>query len=322
MSLARQLLERFFNFFWYRESPGLLWLLWPLEWIYKAVVAGRQLEPRVQPLSPPCVVVGNVTVGGTGKTPVVIALVRYLQSKGVRVGVISRGYGRSSSGLIEVDDSRLVSETGDEPMLIYKSCQVPVVVAEQRALAYDYLQNRVEVVLSDDGLQHKALRRSIEIAVVDKQRGFGNGHCLPLGPLREPAERIRSVDHIIFRGSKTQGGAYLMPQDFCQQGGATLSIEHMLKEHPNLLVLTAIGAPQRLQADLQALGFSITLKAYPDHYGFKASDFSHPGHTVVVTEKDAVKLPASAKGVWVYRTQMRLPEATLTNFWTQLEGLL
>jgi tetraacyldisaccharide 4'-kinase len=273
-------------------------------------------------MKPPCVVVGNVTVGGTGKTPVVIALVRYLQSKGLTVGVISRGYGRATSGLLEVTRSSLVSDTGDEPMLIHRSCNVPVVVAEQRAMAYECLQDRVDVVLADDGLQHTGLRRSIEIAVVDKQRGFGNGHCLPLGPLREPAARIRTVDHIIYRGSKSQGGAYLVPQGFYQDSGQTLSLEHMLAKHPLIEVVTAIGAPQRLQADLEGLGFGVTLRAFPDHYQFNDQDFVNARHAVVVTEKDAVKLPASVQGVWVYRTQMRIPETTLTNFWTQLEALL
>lgn len=322
MRYGRLLLERFFNYFWYRESPGLLWLLWPLELVYKAVVTGKRSDTRVEPMTPPCVVVGNVTVGGTGKTPVVIALVRYFLSKGLTVGVISRGYGRSSVGLVEVDSASLVSDTGDEPMLIYKSCKVPVVVAEQRAMAYQHLRHRVDVVLADDGLQHTGLRRSIEIAVVDKQLGFGNGHCLPLGPLREPAERIRSVDHIIYRGSKAHGGAYLVPQDFCQAGGQALSLEQMLAEHPTIEIVTAIGAPRRLQADLQALGFSTRLRSFPDHYQFKHSDFINTTHTVVVTEKDAVKLPDSANDVWVYRTQMRIPETTLTNLWTQLEALL
>lgn len=316
------MLERLFNFFWYRESPGLLWLLWPLELVYKAVVARRRLDPRVEALSPPCVVVGNVTVGGTGKTPVVIALVRYLQSKNLSVGVISRGYGRRSSGLLEVHSASAVSDTGDEPMLIHRSCNVPVVVAEQRTLAYQYLQDRVDVVIADDGLQHTALRRSIEIAVVDKQRGFGNGHCLPLGPLREPAERIRSVDHIIYRGSKTQGGAYLAPQDFYQSESGVLSVDQMRASHPTLTVITAIGAPQRLQQDLEGLGFSVKLRAFPDHYQFNDQDFVNARHAVVVTEKDAVKLPESVQGVWVYRTQMHIPETTLTNFWTQLEALL
>lgn len=322
MTYGRLLLERFFNYFWYRETPGLLWLLWPLELVYKALVARKRLDPRVEPMKPPCVVVGNVTVGGTGKTPVVIALVRYLQSKGLTVGVISRGYGRTTSGLLEVTRSRLVSDTGDEPMLIHRSCNVPVVVAEQRAIAYEYLQDRVDVVLSDDGLQHTGLRRSIEIAVVDKHRGFGNGHCLPLGPLREPAARIRTVDYIIYRGSKSQGGAYLAPQDFYEDSGQTLSIEQMLVKHPVIEIVTAIGAPQRLQADLEALGFSVKLRAFPDHYQFNDQDFVNTSHAVVVTEKDAVKLPESVQGVWVYRTQMRIPETTLTNFWTQLEALL
>ena len=322
MGYGRLLLERFFNFFWYRETPGLLWLLWPLELIYKAIVARRRLEPRIEPMAPPCVVVGNVTVGGTGKTPVVIALVRYLQSKGLRVGVISRGYGRSTSGLLEVHDALAASDTGDEPMLIHRSCHVPVVVAEQRVLAYQHLQDRVDVVIADDGLQHHALPRSIEIAVVDKQRGFGNGHCLPVGPLREPPERIRSVDHIIYRGSKSPDGAYLVPQGFYQAGGQLCSIEQMRADHPNIDIVTAIGAPQRLQADLEALGFRTRLRAFPDHYSFKDSDFINTGHAVVVTEKDAVKLPESATDVWVYRTEMRIPETTLTSFWTQLEAFL
>lgn len=322
MAIGRRVLERFFNFFWYRESPGLLWLLWPLEVLYKSVVTRRYRNPRVESMSPPCIVVGNVTVGGTGKTPVVIALVQYLQSKGLSVGVISRGYGRSSRGLLEVDAERTAEETGDEPILIHQACQVPVVVSEQRVLAYDHLKHRVDVVIADDGLQHLSLPRSIEIAVVDKQRGFGNGHCLPLGPLREPAERIRHVDHIIYRGAKTRDGAYLVPRDFYQADRGVVSLEHMLARHPSIEVVTAIAAPERLREDLESLGFNVTLKAFADHYQFRDSDFLTTSHAVVVTEKDAVKLPASVKGVWIYRTHMHLPATTLTNLWTQLEAML
>ncbi|MEH6529557.1 MAG: tetraacyldisaccharide 4'-kinase, partial [Porticoccus sp.] len=186
---------------WYRHSSWAL-LLIPLSWLFRAVVTVRRYyQQKVKPnpsLSVPVIVVGNISVGGTGKTPLLLALVSHLKEQGYRPGVISRGYGGSASGYpILVGTESIASEVGDEPLLLASVC--PVVVDPDRYRAAKSLleQTDCDLILSDDGLQHYRLPRDIEIAVVDGDRGFGNGQCLPAGPLREPVSRLQCLDFIL-----------------------------------------------------------------------------------------------------------------------------
>ncbi len=187
---------------WYGDrKPGLL--LSALERVYAGVSASRRERSRPDPtlVGRPIIVVGNITAGGTGKTPLVIRLCELLQEAGLSVGVISRGYGRSSSGAVTVTRDTAPGEGGDEPVLIARRCGVTVHVDEDReAAAHAAFAAGADVVLADDGLQRSSLPRAMELCVVDGARGFGNGRLLPAGPLREPIERLARVDWVVRNG--------------------------------------------------------------------------------------------------------------------------
>ncbi|MBL6753311.1 MAG: tetraacyldisaccharide 4'-kinase [Proteobacteria bacterium] len=191
---------------WYHKA---LWLyaLWPLHWLFTKLAARRRklLSAKASSWPVPVVVVGNISVGGTGKTPLLIALVAHLQNQGINPGVVSRGYGSKSEDFpVNVTADTAVEESGDEALLIARHCGCPVVIDPDRVAAITCLldQHSVDVVLCDDGLQHYAMARDIELIVVDGERQFGNGLCLPAGPLREPLSRLGEADLIIVNGTK------------------------------------------------------------------------------------------------------------------------
>lgn len=191
---------------WYHKA---LWLyaLWPLHWLFTKLAARRRklLSAKASSWPVPVVVVGNISVGGTGKTPLLIALVAHLQNQGINPGVVSRGYGSKSEDFpVNVTADTAVEESGDEALLIARHCGCPVVIDPDRVAAITCLldQHSVDVVLCDDGLQHYAMARDIELIVVDAERQFGNGLCLPAGPLREPLSRLGEADLVIVNGTK------------------------------------------------------------------------------------------------------------------------
>lgn len=318
-------LERFLTQRWYAQSPGVLWLFWPLEWIYRAVIWTQLRHLPSKKSVPPCIVVGNITVGGTGKTPFVIALVLWLRSQGLQVGVVSRGYGRTLRTPVEVSQQTSAEEAGDEPLLIHQASGAIVVVDEDRARACSTLSGRVDVVVSDDGLQHHAMARSIEIVLVDAERRLGNGHCLPVGPLRQPAARLKSVDYEILRASQADSEcAYLRPLGFTSiRDQQRRSISEMQAISPTINVVTAIAAPERLRSDLEDLGFKVHLRSFADHHQFSLADFQGlADNAIVITGKDSVKVPAELSNCWVYQVEMQIPEPVLQSLWTQLKELL
>ena len=191
---------------WYHKAKWL-YALWPLHWLFTTLAARRRklLSAKAENWPVPVVVVGNISVGGTGKTPLLIALVAHLQSQGLNPGVVSRGYGSKSEGFpLNVKADTAVEESGDEALLIARHCGCPVVIDPDRVAAITYLldQHSVDVVLCDDGLQHYAMARDIELIVVDGERQFGNEFCLPAGPLREPLSRLGEADLVIVNGKK------------------------------------------------------------------------------------------------------------------------
>ena len=244
------------------------------------------------------VVVGNLVVGGAGKTPLVIALATYLQARGYRVGVVSRGYGRTVQDTIEVSADTPVEASGDEPALIKRATGAPVFVAEKRVQAVRLLLAAypdTEVVLSDDGLQHYALRRDIEIAAFD-DRGVGNGWLMPAGPLREPwpGRKKRGIDLILHTGQTPTFGGFSSTRKLADHAvaadGSTMPLA-ALQGKP-LIALAAIAEPDVFFRMLRQLGLVLqNTISLPDHYDFKGSDLSAlAGQTVLCTEKDAVKL--------------------------------
>jgi tetraacyldisaccharide 4'-kinase len=301
---------------WSRPPRGLLLLL-PLEWLFAGFTALRRLAFRrgwLRSHHPgvPLWVVGNLTVGGTGKTPVVIALVSALLERGFKPAVISRGYGGSARGVLRVDpdsDSRVV---GDEALLIAKSTPVPVVIGKDRlAAARLAAKSRPDVIISDDGLQHYRLGRDLEIVTMDAQTGFGNGHLLPVGPLRERAQRLATVDFLLQRdGQDPHSGTAFVPQCFrCPASGETRPPDDP-GFGPRVHAVAAIAQPQRFFATLRALGLDPIEHRFPDHRPFELDDFATLGDLpIVMTSKDAVKCPdAVLQRAWVLDMRLDFPE--------------
>lgn len=297
---------------WYNDA---FWVkaFTPVAYLYQLIASlrkkwlrnGRTWQPPV-----PLIVVGNITVGGTGKSPLVIALVRHLQSLGLRPGVVSRGYGGEYDEYpLEVTQSSSTTEVGDEPFMIFKRTGCPVVVDPDRVDAVKYLlsEHDCDVVVSDDGLQHYAMGRTIEIAVVDGQRGLGNGLCLPAGPLREPPSRLEEVDLVVVNGiasgvsnplsgvnPKTIVNMTLKPSMLINvMTGQTLAAEELAGR--TVHAVAGISNPDRFFRTLEELGCQTVPHQYPDHYRFRAEDVIFDDDLMVVmTEKDAVKLERQA----------------------------
>ena len=276
---------------WYRSPGFFAYLLFPFAALYLIVIKLRRFLYRigflkVTQFSVPIIVVGNITVGGVGKSPLVAYLAQQLQKKGFKVGLVSRGYGGSDIGQPQcvTAESDPVC-VGDEPVMLVRQTGCPMVVAKNRVAAVEKLlkESDCDVVISDDGLQHYALARDFEIAVIDGERKFGNGFCLPAGPLREPASRFKDVDLIVTNGIDMQ----LEPREICliQDHQKTLA----MTEKPIHLV-TAIGNPSRFIQSVESLGFTVIPHIFPDHYFFGKEDLDYgPDAIVVMTEKDAVK---------------------------------
>lgn len=305
---------------WYGSHP-LQWVLRPFSWIWGlvSVIRRRYLQQFRQNHFPvPIIVVGNISVGGVGKTPLVIELAKRLQAKGIKTGIVSRGYGAAITQFpyeIKRDDE--AQQVGDEPLLLAQKAQCPVVIDPCRSQAVRYLldKHQCQIIISDDGLQHYRMGRAIEIAVIDGTRGLGNGLHLPAGPLRESASRLNEVDFIV-----VNEGSY--PNAFAMQlkPGA---IHHLATHKPVSLELfdtpvaaiAAIGNPQRFFNTLNQLGLKFIAYSYPDHYQFTADDLNYTEKRIIMTEKDAVKCRSLIQDSMYY-----LPVDAVLNdaFWNAL----
>ena len=316
-------------------SKGLLaCLLWPVSLVFGLLVAVRRVlyqrgifkVTRVPTL---VIVVGNVVAGGSGKTPVVIALVQHLQTLGIRVGVVSRGYGRSATDCLDVRADSTAADVGDEPALIHRLTQVPVVVAASRVEAALQLLMRhpdTQVIVCDDGLQHLALHRDLEICVFD-DRGLGNGWQLPAGPLREAWPR--AVDLVLHTGLKPAFAGFraqraLAPYALRSDGTKVSFADLAAKSGKPLFALAAIAKPEAFFDMLRAqdLPLEKTL-ALPDHYDFNSwSRNIDERYTLVCTEKDAVKLWRHAPQALAVPLLFTPEPAFLTCFDTLLSSLM
>lgn len=302
---------------WYTPNHPVRWVLAPVEYVYRAVVSVRNFcyrvgLKRVTQLPVPVIVVGNISVGGTGKTPCVIWLANQLKARGHRVGIVSRGYGgrrTQQPQFVDADSDPL--EVGDEPVLIAAATSMPVVVAADRVAAARALlaERRLDVLISDDGLQHLALGRRFEIAVVDGQRGLGNGACLPAGPLREPASRLRRVDAVIVNGPGWGEGSVFrvsLAVDRVVQlvGGDVRSLSEF--RDSTVHAVAGIGHPDRYFEMLQAEKLRMIEHAFPDHARLNEGDFAFDdGRPILVTAKDAVKCRAFAdQRFWVVEVRL------------------
>ena len=306
---------------WY-SNAWWLWLLRPLEMLFRIVSWLRRLAYCSGLLSvyrAPCpvVIIGNITLGGSGKTPVVIALVEALGEHGVRAGVVSRGYGASRGQFPHiVSDTSDSADCGDEPLLIYQRTGCPCVVSPSRVDAVRSLlsQFEVDVILSDDGLQHYALARDLEIALVDASVGLGNGFCLPAGPLREPPQRLRAVDFTLYRGSEdAHCGVCYLPEALINLADGRQIAASAQALGQNVYAFAGIGQPQQFFGQLRGLGFDFQQREFPDHHVYTAADFAGLSHqTIIMTEKDAVKCHhLVGDNAWYLRISAQLPQAVV-----------
>ncbi|MEO8017171.1 MAG: tetraacyldisaccharide 4'-kinase [Pseudomonadota bacterium] len=297
---------------WY-GGKGSLWLM-PLSFIYGVVMGLRSLLYRLGlrqrfRMKVPVVVIGNLTVGGTGKTPLVAWLSMKLAAVGMRVAIVSRGYGGRARGVTRVTVHSRPSEVGDEPLLLARRSQATVFVGRDRvAAAKKAVEDGADVVLCDDGLQHLALMRDCEIVVIDGQRGFGNGCLLPRGPLRERPRRLRRVNAVVINGAASAPG-FALPQLVTRtqfvmnmrpgdarpvSGGASLRALASFRG-TGVHAVAAIGNPQRFFDMLRNAGLTLYEHPMPDHHAFKSGDLNFGDNLpVLMTEKDAVKCVAFA----------------------------
>jgi tetraacyldisaccharide 4'-kinase len=299
-----------FDRIWYGNSP-LRWVLWPISAVYLALARLRRSAYRrgwrASVMAPvPVVVVGNVSVGGTGKTPFVIWLADQLKRRGRAVGIVTRGYrGKGTQWPRAVAPDSDPREVGDEPVLLARRTGCPVVAGPDRVACVAALLARpgIDVILSDDGLQHYRLGRSFEIAVVDGVRGMGNGLCLPAGPLREPAARLQEVDAIVVNGGGWgHAGVFraeaVVTKVYHLKDGALRTLDSFRSEPVH--AVAGIGNPQRFFDLLRDAGLTVEPHPLEDHaeIGLEQLRFEQPG-AVLITEKDAVKCEhLKLDGVW------------------------
>lgn len=311
------------------------WLLLPFSWLYGLVSGLIRLSyqwgwRKATRFPLPVVVVGNLTVGGNGKTPVVLWLITQLQQRGWRVGVVSRGYGgRADQYPLLLDNATLPRQAGDEPVMIFQRTGAPVAVAPRRADAVAALLRRqpLDVVITDDGLQHYALARDIEWVVVDGERRFGNGWWLPAGPMRERAGRLRSVSAVIVNGGQALPGEVAMR---LQAGDAVNLLSGQtcaITALSPVVAMAGIGHPPRFFATLRGLGVIPAREvAFADHRNYQAEQLAAltlPGQALIMTEKDAVKCRAFAQANWWYVPVVaRLPAKENERLLAPIEALI
>ncbi|QPB83566.1 tetraacyldisaccharide 4'-kinase [Pseudoalteromonas rubra] len=294
---------------------GLFWLLSSLRRaLFKLGLKSVYKAPV------PVIIVGNIGIGGNGKTPFVLWLVPYLESLGLKVAVISRGYGAQPPSLpYRVTDSSSATEAGDEPLLIYKRLGCPVMIGGDRQASIELLmrEDKPDIIVSDDGLQHYQLARDIEICIVDAQRRFGNTLLLPAGPLRETPSRLKHTDLVVYNG-ESDGIGYELVRSGYFSVRDNQTIEKIAERG---IAVSAIGNPQRFEQSLRSDGVELldTLH-FADHHAYSDSDFATcEDLAVYMTEKDAVKCQSFGKENWYYLKVDAKPSAELIQ---QLNSLL
>ena len=291
---------------WYGDSAAAA-LLAPLAGIYGAVSGARRGAYRLGLLRPrrltrPVVVVGNLTVGGTGKTPLTIYLARELGAARLKVGIVSRGYGRRGGEARYVHPDSDWRDVGDEPVIVARRTGCPTMVAADRvAAARTLIARGADVILSDDGLQHLELARDCEIVVIDGSRGFGNGHLLPAGPLREPTAALGRAGIVVVNGDPAHGSlAGMLPagtltmrlvaQPAVRLDGHGAPKDLAALSGRRVHAVAGIGNPQRFFRDLSGFGIEVIAHPFPDHHPFTAHELAFADDLpILMTEKDAVK---------------------------------
>lgn len=310
---------------WQRKN-FFSYILQPISGLYRMGMAVRRCLylhgfKKITHFPVPVIVVGNITVGGAGKTPFVIYLANQLRQQGWKPGIVSRGYTGKKTHLPQpVDEKSDPWLVGDEAVMISQKTACPMVVCRDRVAAVAALlrDHDCDIVLSDDGLQHLALGRDIEIAVIDGERRFGNGHCLPAGPLREPVQRLKTVDFIVNNGRSVCGEweMTLKPDKIYALANPSQAFPVTAFQGQTVHAVAAIGNPPRFFRTLENLGIHYIPHVFPDHYFFRPQDLDFSDNApILMTEKDAVKCQQFAdQRHWRLSVKAELP----TQFWQDL----
>jgi tetraacyldisaccharide 4'-kinase len=330
MTFSERLLQA-----WYADHPALR-LLRPLEGLYRRVVESKRArflagQGEIYRAPVPVLVVGNITVGGTGKTPLILWMIEHCRLRGLRVGVVSRGYGAKPPSLPwRVTAGQSASQAGDEPLLIVQRSGVPMMIDPDRSRAVQALLETepLDLILSDDGLQHYRLARDLELVLIDAARGLGNRRCLPAGPLREPVERLESVDALLYNGAsvdREDGYAFqLRPSALVNLRTGERKAVDFFPAGQAVHAVAGIGNPQRFFNTLEGLHWRPVAHAFADHAVYSAQSLTFsPALPVVMTEKDAVKCRPFAADDWWYLAVDAVPsDAFVSWFDSQLSRLL
>jgi tetraacyldisaccharide 4'-kinase len=318
--------EQWLTGLWYRERAQLP-LLQPFASLYGAALALRRRAYaagwlRSEDAGRPVVVVGNLTVGGTGKTPLTAWLARELSTQGLRVGIVARGYGSRHGGSPRrVDAASQWREVGDEPLILARASGCPVMVGNDRVAAARALAGSVDVIVADDGLQHLRLARNCQIVVIDGARGFGNGRLLPAGPLREPLTRLGQADAVVVNGraehatlsaapaTRAALAMTLVPREVVRLDGRAPPCPLAAFRGQRVHAVAGIGNPARFFAELRAHGLEVIAHPFPDHHPLRAAELAFAdGLPVLMTEKDAVKCPPLGDPrLWSVPVTVQLP---------------
>ncbi len=329
------MLKKFIETRWYRQTPGLLNCLIPFEILFLWLSRKRkekQIKDRIK-LDVPVLVVGNINVGGTGKTPLIIDLTLRLQKEGLKPGVISKGYGRSSEDTIVVSSDSTSEEVGDEPLLIYSLTRVPVVVSKTRIEAAKELVDNFDcdLIICDDGLQDYSFYHDIEWVVIDGWRNLGNGRALPVGPLRELPDRLKNTDRVILNGgddcysyeTPSLTKVAIKPRSFTNLYTGKNAPLDIFNSKTKIIAIAGIGNPQKFYRTLKSLQLSFESRDFPDHHKFKDADFSDiESNIVIMTAKDAVKCRGFAKeNWWQLDIEMELPNQLILDLREQVNAI-
>ena len=321
---------------YWQDKNVIACVLLPVSWLYCVLVFFRRLFYRHGLFSSssfikPVVVVGNISVGGSGKTPLIIAITDILSHAGIKVGIVSRGYGGEQShtdNITSVLPDSDPQQVGDEPVLMARQTQSPVFVGRQRVTAVRALIEQhpeIDIVLSDDGLQHYAMQRNLEIAVIDEDRGLGNGWCLPAGPLRELPGRLHEVDIVVKHSANPAAEMHLQGQTLhhliTQQ-----QIEITTLKGKTVHAVAGIGAPNRFFRQLENAGVKVIPHAFPDHHLYQQHDLAfNDDLPIIMTEKDAVKctqLCKATNAVYYLPVKACLADSVAKNILNQIKAQL
>ena len=317
---------------WNRNLLG--YFLWPFSLLYRTFIFLRRKLyqfhiKKINRFPVPVLIIGNITLGGSGKTPLVIAIVQFLKKKGWRPGIISRGYGGKTDHYPrQVHINSNPREVGDEPLLMVQHTGCTILVDPNRSRGVKTLLGKTNcnIVVSDDGLQHLALGRDIEIAVIDGQRRFGNGFCLPAGPLREPISRLKRVDFVVTKGKAANPNEFemqLIPDHFYQliQPENKKGVDYFYGK--KLHAVAGIGNPDQFFSNLRSLDLTFTEHPFPDHHLFKPRDFNYGKDTIILmTEKDAVKCKGLVDArLWCLKVKAKLDDNFLNALLTRITRL-